>query len=41
LLVTCAPENVQEVLALFRVDGFEHAAVIGEITVGAPGVKVA
>jgi len=41
LLVTCAPETVQEVLALFRADGFEYAAVIGEITVGAPGVKVA
>ena len=41
LLVTCAPETVQEVLALFQENGFEHAAVIGEITVGAPGVKVA
>jgi len=41
LLVACAPETVQQVLALFRADGFEHAAVIGEITAGAPGVKVA
>jgi selenide,water dikinase len=41
LLVTCAPEAVQQVLALFRENGFEHAAVIGEITAGAPGVKVA
>jgi selenide,water dikinase len=41
LLVTCAPEAVQQVLALFQENGFEHAAVIGEITAGAPGVKVA
>jgi selenide, water dikinase len=41
LLVTCVPETAQQVLALFRADGFEHAAVIGEITAGAPGVKVA
>ncbi len=40
LLVTCAPEAVQEVLALFRADGFEHASVVGEIAAGAPGVKV-
>jgi selenide,water dikinase len=41
LLVACAPETVPQVLALFRADGFEHAAVIGEITAGGPGVKVA
>jgi selenide, water dikinase len=41
LLVACAPETVKQVLALFRADGFEHAAVIGEIAAGAPGVKVA
>jgi len=29
------------VLALFRADGFEHAAVIGQITAGTAGVKVA
>jgi selenide, water dikinase len=41
LLVACAPETVKQVLALFRADGFERAAVIGEIAAGAPGVKVA
>ena len=41
LLVACAPEAVERVLALFRADGFEQAAVIGEIAAGAPGVKVA
>jgi selenide,water dikinase len=41
LLVACAPETVEQVLALFRADGFEQAAVIGEIGAGAPGVKVA
>ncbi len=40
LLVACAPEIVEQVLALFRADGFEQAAVIGEILAGAPGVKV-
>ena len=41
LLVACAPEAVEQVLALFRADGFEQAAVIGETAAGAPGVKVA
>ena len=41
LLVTCAPEAVQQVLSLFQENGFEHAAVIGEIVAGTPGVKVA
>jgi selenide,water dikinase len=41
LLVACAPDTVEQVLALFRADGFQEAAVIGEITAGAPGVKVA
>jgi selenide,water dikinase len=41
LLVACAPGTVQQVLALFRAEGFEQAAVIGEITPGAPAVKVA
>jgi selenide,water dikinase len=41
LLVACAPEAVEQVLALFRADGFQAAAVVGEIAAGAPGVKVA
>jgi selenide,water dikinase len=40
LLVACVPETVERVLALFRADGFEEAAVIGEIAAGAPSVKV-
>jgi selenide,water dikinase len=35
LLVSCAPEAVDAVLALFRRHGFEAAAEIGEITTGA------
>jgi len=40
LLVTCAPEAVDAVLALFRADGFERAAVIGEMAAGEPRVSV-
>ncbi|MGH8632316.1 MAG: selenide, water dikinase SelD, partial [Burkholderiales bacterium] len=40
LLVTCAPEAVDEVLRIFRQDGFEHARVIGEIGAGAARVAV-
>jgi selenide,water dikinase len=40
LLVACAREGANEVLALFRAEGFERAAVIGEMTVGAPRVAV-
>jgi selenide,water dikinase len=40
LLVACAPAAADEVLALFRSEGFEHAAVIGEITSASPGVVV-
>jgi selenide, water dikinase len=36
LLVSCAPGQVDQVLAIFRRGGFEHAAVIGQITSG-PG----
>lgn len=32
LLVSCAPEVTDEVLALLHADGFAHAAVIGEMT---------
>lgn len=41
LLVSCDPSSVDEVLALFRSNGFEHAAVIGEMTTGEPRVQVA
>jgi selenide,water dikinase len=41
LLVACGPEAVEQVLALFRADGFEQAAVIGEVADGAPRVQVA
>ena len=40
LLVACAPEIAADVLALFRGDGFDGAAVIGEIVAGAPRVTV-
>ncbi len=37
LLVSCTPESVAQVLAIFRQHGFEAAAEIGEITGEAPG----
>ncbi|MDZ4075150.1 MAG: selenide, water dikinase SelD [Hylemonella sp.] len=37
LLVSCAPESVAQVLAIFRQHGFEAAAEIGEITGAAAG----
>ena len=40
LLAACAPAAVEQVLALFRDEGFEHAAVIGSITAGDPRVVV-
>ncbi|WP_250500666.1 selenide, water dikinase SelD [Caballeronia sp. GAWG1-5s-s] len=40
LLVSCAPEAVDDVLAIFRADGFAEAAVIGEMTDGAGRVEV-
>lgn len=40
LLVSCAPDAVEQVLALFRKDGFAEAAVIGEMHAGKPGVEV-
>jgi selenide, water dikinase len=40
LLVACAPEAVDEVLAVFHADGFDDAAVIGDIVTGAPRVTV-
>ncbi|PXW22539.1 selenide, water dikinase SelD [Paraburkholderia caballeronis] len=41
LLVACAPDSVDDVLALFRADGFAQAAVIGELGAGAAQVEVA
>ncbi len=41
LLVSCAPDAVEEVLALFRREGFAHAAVIGEMAAGPAKIEVA
>uniref|UniRef100_UPI0025F391C8 selenide, water dikinase SelD n=1 Tax=Rugamonas sp. TaxID=1926287 RepID=UPI0025F391C8 len=41
LLVSCDPASVDEVLALFAREGFADAAVIGQMTAGAPHVHVA
>ena len=40
LLVACAPESCDEVLAIFANDGFPQAAVIGEIESGEPRVDI-
>ncbi|WP_454727123.1 MULTISPECIES: selenide, water dikinase SelD [Cupriavidus] len=40
LLVACEPAAVDAVLAAFRDEGFEHAAVIGETTAGPARVTV-
>ena len=40
LLVACAREACDEVLDIFRSEGFADAAVIGEIVAGAPQVEV-
>jgi selenide,water dikinase len=40
LLVACAPECADEVLALFAREGFAHAAVIGKMADGAARVSV-
>ncbi|MBX3678977.1 selenide, water dikinase SelD [Cognatazoarcus halotolerans] len=40
LLVSCAPSAAEAVLALFRDEGFDRAAVIGEFADGAAGVDV-
>jgi selenide,water dikinase len=34
LLVSCAAESVDAVLAAFHADGFSQAAVIGEMNIG-------
>jgi selenide, water dikinase len=40
LLVACAADAVNDVLDCFRREGFQRAAVIGEIDAGSPGVAV-
>ncbi len=40
LLVSCRPDTVDEVMRVFAAEGFGHAAVIGEISAGEPGVRV-
>ena len=40
LLVSCAPEAVAAVLAVFKQHGFDDAAEIGEITPGSAGAKL-
>jgi selenide, water dikinase len=40
LLVSCAPESVEAVLAAFHADGFDHAAVIGTLQAGDAGVTI-
>lgn len=40
LLVACAPDAVDEVLATLRRDGFTAAGEIGEVSAGEPGVEV-
>ncbi|CAB3757428.1 selenide, water dikinase SelD [Paraburkholderia humisilvae] len=40
LLVACAPETVDDVLAIFHADGFSRAAVIGEMTSGTARIEV-
>jgi selenide,water dikinase len=41
LLVACSPDATQEVLEVFRAEGFDRAAVIGEIVAGEAEVAVA
>ncbi len=40
LLVACAPEVADAVLAVFRTEGFADAAVIGRLSAGAAQVKI-
>ena len=40
LLVACAPSACDQVLDIFRAEGFAGAAVIGEMVAGTPGVTV-
>jgi selenide, water dikinase len=40
LLVACAPDAVDEILAVFHRQGFGHASVIGSLAAGQAGVSV-
>ena len=40
LLVSCSPDAVHDVLAIFQREGFAEATVIGEMTAGAAKVEV-
>jgi selenide,water dikinase len=40
LLVACSPQACDAVLEVFRLEGFENPAVIGEIVAGVPEVRV-
>ena len=40
LLVTCAPDSVEEVVRVFRDESFDRVAVIGEMVPGEPRVAV-
>jgi selenide,water dikinase len=40
LLVACAPEACDEILGIFRAEGFADAAVVGEMVQGSPEVAV-
>ena len=40
LLVACSPDSVDQVLAVFRSQGFEQAAVVGRVTEGPAQLKV-
>lgn len=40
LLVSCSPNEADQVLALFHEQGFEYACIIGEIKVGSAGVTI-
>jgi len=40
LLVACAPDTVDEVVEIFRSEGFAHAAPIGRLSDGIPKVRV-
>jgi selenide, water dikinase len=40
LLVACAPEAVDEVMATFASEGFDRAAIVGRLDAGTPGITV-
>jgi selenide,water dikinase len=40
LLISCAPQAAEAVMALLHQQGFEQAAVVGNMQAGAPGLQV-